>query len=406
MAISNGVKIKSIKNLRNLRGKKVLVRCDFNVGIENPPSPKGSGEARGKIIDDFKIVQSLPTIRFLISKGAKVILMTHLGRPDGKKVVSLKLSPISTRLTKLLDKKVKYINDCVGQKAQNAVDKMKNGQIVLLENLRFYKEEESNDVEFAERLAELADVYVNNAMAVSHRAHASVDKIKKFLTSYAGLLLQQELTNLNKVLHPRKPLVVIIGGAKINTKVSVIKNLAKKADAILIGGMITYDFLAAKKLSTGKFKVDKVNKKLAKKLLSKKVILPVDFISASKADGKGEIVVVPANKLPKNNFQLDIGPETIRLYAKFLKNTHTIIWNGPMGMFEQKRFKNGTLAIARLVSTVSSGQAFGVVGGGETVTALKQTKMIEHVDWVSTSGGAMLQYLAGEKMPGLKGIIK
>jgi len=398
------MKIRSIRNLKKLAGKKVLVRCDFNVAIE-----------KKKVIDDFKIVQSLPTIRLLTSQGAKVILMTHLGRPklsQKSKVKSQKysLKPISARLSKLLGKNVKYVEDCTGKKAQVAVAKMKNKQIVLLENLRFYKGEEDDNQSFAKELASLADIYVNNALAVSHRKHASVSAIKKFLPSYAGLLLAKEVQNLHKVAKPTKPLVVVMGGAKIHTKMPMIKKLQKKSKAVLIGGMITYDFLAAKKLSTGKYEVDRADKKLAKKILSPsfssagmKVVLPVDFIASA---GKRNTKLSPVNNLPANSLQLDIGPETIRLYSKYIKQAKTIIWNGPMGMFEDEQFKQGTLAIARLVASRGNGQAFVIAGGGETITALKQSKMIDHVDWVSTGGGAMLAYLAGEKMPGLKGIIK
>ncbi|PIR92190.1 phosphoglycerate kinase [Candidatus Falkowbacteria bacterium CG10_big_fil_rev_8_21_14_0_10_44_15] len=387
--------IKSIKTVKDLAGERVLVRCDFNVAVE-----------KNKIIDDFKIVQSLPTIRYLISQGAKVILLTHFGRPDGKKIKKFKLQVIKIRLEKLLGKRVTYVEDCIGAMAKSAVARMKNGQVVLLENVRFYKEEEANDRRFAKVLASLADVYVNDAFAVSHRRHASVAAIKKYLPAYAGLLLAKEVLNLNKALRPAPPLVVIIGGAKLETKVPVIKNLRKKAKVVLIGGMIAYDFLAAKKWSSGRYRVAPASRRLAKKLSYQNVILPVDFVASDKSNGQGRIKVVAAADLPANMWQLDIGPETIRLYARYLKEAKTIIWNGPMGMFENEHFKTGTLAVARLVAAVSSGKAFGVVGGGETVAALKQTKMMEHVDWASTSGGAMLEYLAGKRLPGLKKIIK
>lgn len=387
--------IKSIRNIKNLAGKKALVRCDLNVAMD-----------KNKIADDFKIVQSLPTVRYLCGQGARVILLTHLGRPGGKKMKAYKLKVIKVRLEKLLGKKVVYVEDCGGVKAKEAVAKMNNGQVILLENVRFYAGEEANNRRFAKSLASLADIYVNDAMAVSHRAHASVAAIQKYLPTYAGFLLEKELLSLNKVLHPKQPLVVIIGGAKLETKVPVIKNLRKKAQAVLIGGMISYDFLAAKKLSTGKYKPDKTQVKLAKKLLYRNVILPIDFVASSSGVKNGKISVVPADNLPKNILQFDVGPDTIRLYAKYIKPAKTIIWNGPLGMFENEHFKHGTLSTARLVAAVSSGKAFGVIGGGETVAALKQSGMFEHIDWVSTSGGAMLAYLAGERMPGLKRIIK
>jgi len=395
------MKVKSIKDIKNLRGKRILLRCDFNVAIKDH-----------KIIDDFKIVQTLPTLRYLINKGAKVIIITHLGRPktsNKSQVTNNKkytVKPIIVRLNKLLDKKVKYLENFLSEDTEDAVDKLKNGQILVLENIRYYPEEKKNDKKFAKKLASLADVYVNDAMAVSHRAHASISAIQSFLPSYAGLLIEKEIINFNKIIRPQQPLAVIIGGAKIETKVPVIKKLSKKASVIFIGGMISYDFLAALKLSTGKYKVDTKNKKLAKKLLSKKIILPIDFITSNTKTGKGKAQVIAADEIPKDSWQFDIGPETIRFYAQHLKQAKTIIWNGPMGMFENNKFKNGTLSIARVVASVSRGKAFGVVGGGETVVALKKTKMLEHVDWVSTSGGAMLAYLAGEKMPGLQKIIK
>jgi len=388
------MRVKSIKDVKNLRGKQVLVRCDLNVAIKNY-----------KIVDDFKIIKTLPTLRYLINNGAKVIIITHLGRPShNPEAISRKdfsVKPIIIRLNKLLNKKVKYLENFLDEEAKDVVDKLKNEQILVLENIRYYPEEKKNDRKFAKKLANLADIYVNDAMAVSHRAHASVSAVQNFLPSYAGLLLEKEILNLNKIARPKKPLAVIIGGAKIETKVPVIKKLAKKASVIFIGGMISYDFLAALKLSTGKYKVDSRNKKIAKKLLSKKIILPIDFVTSSSKSGKGKTKITAADEISNNSLQLDIGPETIRFYAQHIKQAKTIIWNGPMGMFENDKFKNGTLAIARVVASVSQGKSFCVAGGGETVTALKKTKMLDNVDWVSTGGGAMLSYLAGEKMPGL-----
>ena len=388
------MRIKSIKDVKNLAGKRVLMRCDFSVPV-----------VKGKVIDDYKILRTLPTIHYLLAKEAKVILLTHLERPGGRRVKRYELGPIRARLSRLLGKNIAYIHDCVGAAAQAAVEKIKDKQILLLENARFYPEEERNDKVFAKKLAALADVYVNDALAVSHRAHASVSAVQKYLPAYAGLLLEEELTHFQKVLHPAPPFVVIIGGKKIETKVPVIKALRKKAAAVLIGGILTCDFLAAKKLSAGRYIVAAEQQKLAKKMLAKNVILPVDFVTAVKKNGSGAVQVHAADALPKNRYQFDIGPETIRLYARHIKAAKTILWNGPMGMFEQEHFRHGTNAIARLVAAASSGRAFGIVGGGETVAALRQTQMLDYVDWVSTSGGAMLTYLAGGKMPGLRKII-
>lgn len=401
MLLQETPKIKSIRSVKHLRGKTVLVRCDFNVSFNG-----------NKILDNYKIIKTLPTIRFLLAKGAKVILVSHLGRPvaikgknhKNKKVGSLK--PVAVLLKKLLGKQVVFIEDFTKNDSQQKVHNCTDKQVVLLENIRFFKGEEENNKQFAKKLAQLADIYVNDAMAVSHRNHASVSAIKKYLPAYAGLLLETEVLNLHKVLQPKQPFVVIIGGSKINTKVKVIKRLKKKAQAVLIGGMISYDFLAAHNFSTGKYKPDKNNIKIAKKIMDKKVVLPVDLVGTSQKNGQGQAVVYNFNALPKNKFQLDIGPETIHLYAKYIKGAQTVLWNGPMGMFESSHFKTGTMSIARLVATHSRGTSFGLVGGGETVAALKKTNMFDNVDWVSTAGGAMLTYLAGGKMPGLKKIVK
>lgn len=385
----------SVKQFQNLRGKRILVRCDLNVAVK-----------RGVVVDDFKIIQTLPTIRWLCAKGARVILLTHLGRPQGQRVSQFLLFPIKRRLEQLLGTKITYVHDCGGKLAKTAAENMSDGSIILLENVRFYVGEEENDDDFARILASLADLYVNDALAVSHRAHASVSAIAKYLPAYAGLLLEQELNNLQRVLRPKRPFIVIIGGVKLETKVPVVKRLARLADYILIGGMIAYDFLAAQGKSTGRYQVDDEHRQLAQSLLAKKIILPLDFVTATDAKGKSAVKVVATGALPANAWQFDIGPATVRFYAAYIKKARTVVWNGPMGMFETDCFKHGTLGIARLVASRSTGRAFGLVGGGETVAALKQTKMLEDVDWISTSGGAMLDYLAGEKMPGLEPIVK
>ncbi len=391
--------IKSIKKARKLTGKRVLLRADFNVPLKN-----------GKIIDDYKILQQLPTIKYLLKKQSKIIIVTHLGRPavaSFNKEFSTKL--IVAHLAKLLNKKVKHINSCIGFAVGNIVSKMKNKDIIMLENIRFEKGEIENGKGLAKNLALLADIYVNEAFAVNHRAHASVSAIKSYLPSYAGLFLEQEIIHLNKILRPRKPLVIIIGGAKITTKIPLINRLHKKAFRILIGGILANNFLAAHKFEVGRSLVDEKSIKFARAIIgrqkkNKKIILPKDVIVSNKQIG-GEARVRNVNKVKKLEYIYDIGPETIRLYAEFVKKASTIIWNGPMGMFEENNFKYGTLSIARLVAARSKGKAFGVVGGGETVEALKITKMSNYVDWVSTGGGAMLTYLGGGKMPGLKGIV-
>ncbi len=395
--------IKSIRNAKELAGKTVFLRVDFNIPVKN-----------GKIKDDFKIAANLPAIRFLLRYKCRVIIGTHLGRPlkqKNKKEYSTK--PIARRLGKLLGKKIGFVDDCVGPKVEEMVSKMKEGEVLMLENLRFYKEEKENDKEFAEKLAHSADIYVNNAFAVSHRAHASVSAIKKYKPSYAGLLLENEIISLKKILRPRKPLVVVIGGAKIKTKLPMLKKIRGSAGKVLVGGALANNFLSALKYEVGKSLVDKENIKLAKKIYSKyrflgnkKIILPLDVVVSKRKDGGGKVSVKNIDKVNKSDVILDIGPRTIKLFSGFIKEAKTIVWNGPMGKFELDHFHHGTLSIARVIAARSTGIAFGVAGGGETVEALKITKMMNYVDWVSTGGGAMLSFLGGEKMPGLEGIVK
>lgn len=395
------MKIKSLRQVKNLTGKRALLRVDYNVPIEKDSGAAGTA----RIKDDYKVVAGLPTIRFLLRHKCKVIIITHLGRPiKNQKYFSVK--PIADRLSELLGKKVKFVDDCAGLKAGTEVSKMRQGEILMLENLRFSYDEENNDLGFAKKLAKLADIYVNDAFAASHRAHASVSAIKNYLPSYAGLLLENEIVNLNKILRPQSPLIAIIGGAKMETKTPLIKKLLKKSSRILIGGALANNFLATHKIEVGKSLCDKKSIALAKQFLNKKIILPIDVIVGTKKDGRGEAKVKNIYQVKKNEIILDIGPETIKLYSRFIKKAKTIIWNGPMGMYESEHFKYGTLSIARAVASRSSGAAFGAVGGGETIEALKMTKMLNYVDWVSTGGGAMLAYLSGEKMPGLVGIVK
>ncbi len=386
------MRIKSIRQAKNLNNKTAFLRVDFNVPLEN-----------GLIKEDYKIVASLLTIRFLLRYNCRLIIATHLTQSlNNKKKASAKF--IASRLSQLLGKEVKFVPDCVGKLVIDAVAKLKAGEILFLENLRFNKGEEKNDKKFAKQLADLADLYVNDAFAVCHRNHASVSAIKKYLPAYAGLLLEKEIINLNKINKPKQPLVFIVGGIKIETKIKLIKKLLKKSYRLLVGGAIANNFIVANGFSAGRSVVDQDSIKFATKLKnSDKIILPIDAIVSNKKDG-GKVVAKNIGEIDKKDIILDIGPKTIKLYAGFIKQANTIIWNGPMGCFENEHFKHGTLAIARIVASRSTGKAFGVVGGGETVEALKMTKMAEYVDWVSTCGGAMLAYLSGEKLPGLKNI--
>jgi len=395
------MKIKSIKKVKKLAGKKILLRADFNVPLEN-----------GKVVNDFKILRELPTIQFLIDNNCKIIIITHLGRPKpGKIKKEFSLEPVANKLSKLLFKKVKFVDGNFGFKAGTEVSKMKNKDVLILENLRFEKGEKSNSKIFAKELARLADIYVNDAFANSHRNHTSMSAIKNYLPFYAGLLLEEEVIHFEKIFNPEKPLIVIIGGAKLDTKIPLITKFIKKAHRILIGGAIANNFFLAHNIEVGQSHIDKKNLNLTKSIInrptssSKKILLPIDVIVSSKSlKWKPEIRKI--NSINKNEYIFDIGPETIKLYSKFIKKAKTIIWNGPLGMFEEDHYKSGTLVIAMLIAARSSGKAYGVVGGGETVEALKLTKMLEYVDWVSTGGGAMLSYLGGEKMPGLRGLIK
>ena len=388
--------INSIRNVKNLAGKKILLRVDFNVSIK-----------AGRIKDDYKIVATLPTIRFLLRHKARIIIITHLdvnkSRPEKNKIST---KPLSARLSVLLGKKVNYLGDCLGKEVSQAIIKMKPGEIVLLENLRFYQEEITNNKKFAKALASLADLYVNDGFAVSHRNHASLSAIKRYITAYAGLLLEKEIINLHKILRPAEPLIAVIGGSKMETKIKLIKNLAKRSFKILTGGSLANNFIAAKGFAIGKSLADKTSISLAKVLVKKykNILLPVDVVVGDKSNKAARAKNIL--DVSKSDIILDIGPKTVRLYSHFLKKAATIIWNGPMGKFEDKAYRHGTSAMARIIAARATGQAFAAVGGKETIEALRLVKMIDYIDWVSTGGGAMLAYISGEPMPGLKGIIK
>lgn len=395
------MKIKSIRQAKGLRSKTVFLRSDFNVPIRN-----------GKILDDFKIVAALPTIRFLVRHKCRVLIATHLGDPGTDKEKEFSTKPIAGRLEMMLGKKVGFVGSCAGEEVGRAAAGLPEGGILLLENLRYRPEEEKNNASFARELARPADIYVNNAFAVSHRRHASVSAIKKYLPSYAGMLVEKEIRSLEMVLKPKKPLTVVMGGAKISTKLPLLEKLSQVADHILLGGALANTFLYMLRHEVGKSmaerdegllgKIDKFYRKVG----TKKIFLPIDVMTSSKKDGSGGISAKNVNNIGKGDFILDLGPKTINFYSKFIKKSSTIVWNGPLGFFENSRFKHATIAIGHIIAARSTGTAFGVAGGGETVEALKMTGMMDYVDWVSTGGGAMLSYLSGERMPGLEGLIK
>lgn len=387
----------SLSKIKNLSAQTVLLRADFNVPI-----------LRGKITDDYRIKAGLESIEFLLKAGAKVIVISHLGDPAGRRLLKYSLRPVAARLKSLLGRPLVFVPDIVGPKAKAAVARLKNGQVLMLENLRFHQGEYQNDSQFASELASLADIYVNDAFAVNHRAQASLSAIKKYLPSYAGLLLSREVEALDKVLKPKKPLILILGGFKVSTKAPLIKRLHAKSDHILIGGALANNFLKVLGYKTGKSIIDQtslpdIKQMLDNKSLRRKLVLPLDLVVKN---GAGKVRVSLPENIKSDEEILDIGPATIAVFSLHIKEAKTLLWNGPMGKFEDRRFKHGTLAVGSLFAARSSGIAYGVAGGGETIAALAITKMSEYVDWVSTAGGAMLAYIGGAKMPGLEGIVK
>jgi phosphoglycerate kinase len=393
------MQIKSIKQVKNLKGKKVLLRVDFNV-----PATKG------KVEDDYKIIATLPTIKYLLAQGAHLIIVTHFKDPKiNKQGVVESKQKYSTQflanyLGKLLGRgyHVNFVDDLVGTEVKTAIAKQAKNEIIFLQNLRFAQGEKKNSPKFAKQLAKLADIYVNDAFAACHRAHASVTAVKKYLPSYAGLLLEEELENLNHILHPAKPFVVIMGGAKIETKLPLLKRFTKSANKILIGGVIANNFLASQHFNIGKSVSDTKSIKLARKMFSNKIVYPADVVIKH----SGHAVVRDIAEIENNDVIMDIGPKTMRLYSKYIKMANTIIWNGPLGMYEEKQFRHGSLFVGRAIASRSKGRAFGLVGGGETIESLRLTRMFDYVDWVSTGGGAILTYLSNGKMPGLEKIVK
>jgi 3-phosphoglycerate kinase len=390
------MKVKSIKNVSDLKGKKVLVRVDFNVPLVN-----------GKVgtSEDFRIVRSLPTIKYLIKKGAKIILVAHLGRPDGKVNLKYSLKPVVKRLEQLLNKKVVLSPEVVGKKTDQLVAGLKNSQILMLENVRFEAREELNCKRLAKRLAKLGDVFVNDAFAVSHRAQSSVSAIAEFLPAYAGLLLEEEIYQLGgALLKPQQPLVSIIGGAKISTKIKVIKNFSRVAEKILLGGALANTVLEVMGISVGKSPIEpKMFAEIKKlKLTDNQIIVPVDGLMALSFDSKqGRMDAL--GDVRKNELILDIGPDTIKLYEKILKSAKMVVWNGPMGLIENPVFAKGT---KKLVKILASSKAKKIVGGGETVQVIRKMKLENKFNFISTGGGAMLEFLEGKKLPGLKNIVK
>lgn len=385
------------KNVRDLdvAGKKVLVRVDFNVPLND----------KGEITDDTRITASLPTIQYLLEQKAAVILMAHLGRPKGQVKPELSLAPVAKHLGKLLGKKILFAPDCVGEAAKAAASKLKAGHILLLENLRFHKEEEKNDMEFAEQLASLADLYVNDGFGVSHRAHASVEGVTHFLPAAAGFLLEKEIQYVGQaVTNPLHPFVAIIGGAKVSDKIGVISNLLDKVDTLLIGGGMANTFLAAQGHKMGKSLVEEDKLELAKELLAKakknkvKLLLPTDLVMAAAFAPDAAHVTEGVKHLNQEYMALDIGSETSKAYAEALAEAKMIVWNGPMGVFEMDAFCKGTEAVAK---AVAKSRAVSIVGGGDSVAAIEKLGLAKRITHISTGGGASLEYLEGKVLPGV-----
>ena len=385
---------KTVRDL-DVAGKKVLVRVDFNVPLND----------KGEITDDTRITASLPTIQYLLEQKAAVILMAHLGRPKGQVKPELSLAPVAKHLGKLLGKKILFAPDCVGEAAQAAASKLKPGHILLLENLRFHKEEEKNDMEFAEKLASLAGLYVNDGFGVSHRAHASVEGVTHFLPAAAGFLLEKEIQYVGQaVTNPLHPFVAIIGGAKVSDKIGVISNLLDKVDTLLIGGGMANTFLAAQGYKMGKSLVEEDKLDLAKELLAKakknkvNMLLPTDLVMAAAFAPDAEHVTEKVENLNQAYMALDIGAETSKAYAEALADAKMIVWNGPMGVFEMDAFCKGTEAVAK---AVAKSRATSIVGGGDSVAAIEKLGLAKRITHISTGGGASLEYLEGKVLPGV-----
>lgn len=401
------MKLRTLDDLGRLKGKRVLLRADFNVPV-----------SRGKVAadEDWRIRKVVPTIERLMKAGARVVLASHLGRPDGKKVASLKMDAIAKRLSTLLHRDVAKLPDCVGAEAEKAVEEMKDGDVVLLENLRFRKGEEANDPHFAEALSRLGDVYVDDAFGTCHRAAASIVGITRYLPSAAGPLLVAEVSALEKALEePERPYLVVMGGSKVSTKIGVITQMLSVADRVLLGGALIAPFYKAMSHCIGSTPCTDEDLEAAKTLMRhpyfKKLILPHDVVVGDPGHPKDWAKVVDLQEEPfdlckEHEAILDIGPKTISAYASYIRSAKMIVWNGPLGWFEQPKFSHGTLAIGRLIAARSKGKTFGVVGGGETAIALARTGLMDCVDHVSTGGGAMLEFLEGKTLPGIQPLRK
>jgi 3-phosphoglycerate kinase len=378
----------------DLKNKTVLVRADFNV-------PQ---DANLNITDDTRIRSTLPTLKYILEQGAKkIVIISHLGRPDGKLVAKYSLKPVAARLKELLGQEVLFLNDCVGDTIKREIDKSQE-KVILLENLRFHVEEEANDANFAKSLASLADIFVNDAFGTAHRAHASTEGVTHFLKSSAGFLLEKEIKYIGgAVINPAKPFMVILGGSKVSDKIGMIENLLPKADAIIIGGGMAYTFLKVQGQEIGNSKLEKDKMELAKSILhqaqslKKEILLPIDHLVVDNIDAnaKGQVV----DQIPEGKIAVDIGPKTIEVYEEKLKSAKTIVWNGPLGIFEIDAFSKGTQAVAEFIATLKD--TTSIIGGGDTAAAIAKFNLEDKMSHISTGGGASLEFLEGKTLPGI-----
>lgn len=379
----------------DVKGKKVLVRVDFNVPLKD-----------GKVGDDTRMTAALPTIQYLLKNGAAVILCSHLGRPKGGPDPKYTMKPVADHLAELLGQPVAFAEDCVGQAAESAAKALKAGEVLLLENTRFHAEEEKNDPAFAKQMASLAEIFVNDAFGTAHRAHASTEGVTHYLPSVAGYLLEKEIKYLGQaVADPKRPFVAILGGAKISDKIGVIKNLLGKADKILIGGGMANTFFAAKGLAMADSLVEAESLDTAKELMKDsggKLVLPVDMVLGDKFDAEAASKTMDAGNVPDGWRVLDIGPKTVDEFAKIIAGAGTVVWNGPMGVFEFPKFAKGTFAVAK---AVADSKAVSVIGGGDSVAAVQESGLADKITHISTGGGASLEMLEGLVLPGLAALM-
>lgn len=391
---------KTVRDI-NVAGKRVFLRADLNVPLDD-----------GKITDDTRIRASLPTLVYLLEHGASVILASHLGRPKGKVNDGLRLKPVADRLSQLLGRPVRMTGDALGPGVMTAVDKLRPGDMLLLENLRFHAEEEENDAEFAKALADMADVYVDDAFGSAHRAHASTEGITHHLPAVAGLLMEREVSALSRLMEkPAKPFHTVIGGAKVSDKLEVLESLLSRCQAILVGGGMANTFLAAKGLGLGKSLVEAEQLDNASRIMQEarrkrmRFMLPTDALVAAQVHPRSQRMVVPVGEVPKDWSIVDIGPETIAAYTEHLNKAKTIFWNGPMGVFEIAPFAEGTNAMAQYVAERTDAGVVTVVGGGDSVAAVEQLGLVDRMSHVSTGGGASLEFVEGKTLPGVAALL-